>query len=163
MKRLLLIRHAKSSHDNEFKNDMERPLNKRGIQDTEKMGKVIRQECLPADLLLLSPAQRAKETWQNLATYAGQKELETLMEIMLYGGMARDYQDIIQKKGGKAKSIYLVAHNPNISNLASFLSGQDIEMPTCALVYLEFPLSHWQDLGQAPGKLLFYKYPKMID
>ena len=107
MKTLFLIRHAKSSWDNQLVNDHERPLNKRGIEDAPKMGDLLKASYATPEKILCSTALRAKQTASAIqAKWFPQQKVE--FNVQLYEETASTILDIVHSTNQKINSIALL-------------------------------------------------------
>ena len=169
MLNLMLLRHAKSSWATAGQRDFDRPLNGRGQRAAAAMGRYMASQDLVPQLLLCSPAKRARETLSLLA-----KELkaapETLVVPEIYDfGDGKALIKCLRDRAGAAQSVLLVGHNPAIGalaqNLAGGSSGKFLERlhtkyPTAALAVISFDLDNWQSLEAGSGTLLRFVTPK---
>jgi len=163
MKRLILIRHAKSSW-NEGVTDFERSLNGRGLSDAPLMGEGLSGRLanaeLSLDILISSSAIRAEQTSRLLAQSLSFPEQSIEWRKELYLSSPDTIQDIIRHLPDDAKTVALVAHNPGITELAEKLTGEFFgSMPTCSMVTIEFPVDHWLDVGSW-ADFVDYDFPK---
>ncbi|MCK5155826.1 MAG: histidine phosphatase family protein [Spirochaetales bacterium] len=158
LKTLILIRHAKSDWSQSDITDFERPLKKRGQKEASSIAMKIRHLGYKPDLLLSSPAKRTLCTAQILAdSFAIPRE--KIEEIpALYQGEVSDFITVAASIPTNKKTVLLFAHNPGISEYASFLVQQEIYMHTCTAVIFDI-LDQWKDLKSAeqfmilnPGK-----------
>jgi phosphohistidine phosphatase len=153
MKTLFLVRHAKSSRDDPALPDRERPLNDRGTRDAPRMGKRLAKQGVKPDLILSSPAVRALATAELIATKLGYKVKDIVVNERLYAAASDDLLEVIRRLGDKPKSVMLVGHNPELTELAHRLSSRIIDMPTCAVAEFSFDTTSWSNLGeQAPTR-----------
>jgi phosphohistidine phosphatase len=160
MKQLFLIRHAKSSW-NAPAADRDRPLTGRGKRDASFMGHLLRFRGLEPDRMLSSPARRACKTARRIAREVGypKDEIEVRDELYLSGSEA--VIAVIKALEEGANRVYLVGHNPDLSQAASRLTGEDQgEMPTCGIVAIEFPVERWAYVLEGSGRVLFVDDPK---
>lgn len=161
MKKLLVIRHAKSSWDNPELQDNERPLNKIGLEDAPLMAKVLKNHDFKLDKIFSSSAVRARMTIEIFA-----KELdipENMIEFTdeLYNASRRDILNFIKRLDNNFESIGIVGHNPGLTDLVHFLLYDfDYELPTCALVGIDLEIEKWSDIKSGTGTLKFFEYPK---
>lgn len=160
-KRLLICRHAKSSWHDTALSDMARPLNKRGERDAPEMGRRLKHRGLRPDLIMASPAVRARTTAEILATkldYPGQ-DIRILPE--LYAASVATLLALLKNIDPKIATVLMVGHNPECTSLVNILGGLQIEnVPTCGIVALEFAQISWAELAPGKGDLLFWDYPK---
>ncbi|MEA2080292.1 MAG: histidine phosphatase family protein [Pseudomonadota bacterium] len=161
MLQLTLIRHAKSSWDNPALSDFDRPLNKRGIKNAPLMGKIISKRGLVFDRIVTSPALRAITTAHLIAGKQGFPEQDIQQRDELYDASVDELLDCVHSLDNQYASIALVAHNPGLTGLCNYLSGESIaNLPTCAVAVIEFDLDDWQAVYQDTGRLSLYEYPR---
>lgn len=160
MKTLFLIRHAKSSWDNQLVNDHERPLNKRGIEDAPKMGDLLKASYATPEKILCSTALRAKQTASAIqAKWFPQQKVE--FNVQLYEETTSTILDIVHSTNQKINSIALFFHNPSITYLTNILTSLSIpDIPTCGVAILESEIKNWKHLEAGSCKLLNFEYPK---
>ena len=154
MKTLFLVRHAKSSRNEPALQDKDRPLNNRGKRDAPKMGKrLAKREAIP-DLILSSPAKRALKTAQLIAKKLDYKLQDIVVDDRLYATGADELLHLIRKLGAKPKSVMLVGHNPELTELAHHLSSKITHLPTCAIAEFTIEAKSWtncaSDAAPAP-------------
>jgi phosphohistidine phosphatase len=149
MKRLTLLRHAKSERDSSTGRDFDRSLNDRGRADSKRMGREIRDLGLKFDLVLASPAQRVVETVEGLGGISPQ------FDERIYDASTRQLLDLVQSTDDHVGSLMLVGHNPGFERLAARLTDEEVDdMPTTALVEIELPIDHWRDADEGSGRLI---------
>lgn len=169
MLRLILLRHAKSSWTDPGRDDHDRPLNARGQKAAPLIGRFMRDEKLDPDLVLCSPARRARETWK-LASAELKSAPRLLMEDALYDfGNGGRVLDTVRGKADSAKSVLVVGHNPSIERLAQRLVGKgDAKLrkrlgekyPTGALAVISFDIAKWDDIEDGKGTLTVFTRPR---
>ena len=164
MKRLLLIRHAKSSWEDLALRDFDRDLNKRGRNDAPKMGKRLVAQGDRPDAFVVSTARRAKATAELLAA-----ELEFPIDRIdfrdeLYLSSPEVMLDVIRQAPKEAGTLALVAHNPGITELVNKLAGgrRIDNVPTCGVAIFELPIDDWSQIGRE-AELVDFDYPKRND
>ena len=161
MKKLYLVRHAKSSWDDPNLADQQRPLNRRGLKNAPEMGNRLADAGVNIDLIISSPAERAHRTACFLASAVEYEQDEIEIIDGLYFNGASQMLDIIQSTDHKIESLMLVAHNPDITEMLNRLCGYQVDnMPTCAIACVGFE-GHWSDLDHDGGELLNYNIPKI--
>ncbi len=161
MKTLLLVRHAKSSWDTPGMKDFDRPLNERGRKDAPEMAKRVKDKGINIDLVVTSPAKRAKKTAQFFAEVFGEKKGEIKLVDELYLAAPEAFARTIQSLDNHSGCVALFAHNPGITEFASSLSNVRVDdMPTCAVFAVQAEVNHWNEFMQAEKKFLFFDYPK---
>jgi phosphohistidine phosphatase len=162
MKTLLILRHAKASWKDDSLPDRERPLNKRGREEAPKMGALLREHDLVPDLVLSSPAQRARST-AELAIEASGYEGEAEFKEELYSFEAEPYLKALAGLADSTRCAMIVGHNPAMEELVERLTGEHLPMPTAALAQIELPIEHWKSLAtRQGGRLVNLWRPKEV-
>jgi phosphohistidine phosphatase len=160
MKTIYLVRHAKSSWEDPKLADFKRPLNTRGKKDAPFMGVQLNNKQIEPDLILASPAKRAKKTAQAIAEKISYPAKNILFKDEFYEASEKTLLDIIKKIDERFDSVMVFAHNPGLTQLNNLISNNYIEnIPTCGVVALECD-KEWSDVGKNSCKLLFFDYPK---
>jgi phosphohistidine phosphatase len=163
MKRtLVMIRHAKSSWANPLQSDFERPLNERGQHDAPMMGARLKKQNILPDLIIASPAKRAKQTAKKIAEAIGYDEAKIQWQENLYHCIPSVFEEVLYNVADDVKCVFIVAHNPGITEFANEISAKfKIDnMPTCAMVGIEFETSQWNEFNNASKKVFLFDYPK---
>lgn len=162
MKRLTLIRHAKSSWKDEALADHERPLAARGERDAPRMGERLRARHARPSLIISSTALRAKQTAQSVAD-----ALEYPHELIdyapaLYMASPDTILGLAAAQDDRHSDVMLVAHNPGLLELAGKLlpDWPHDNLPTAGIVAVEFATDQWAGITSTPARRLFYDYPK---
>lgn len=151
MKRLLILRHAKSSWSDASLGDWQRPLNERGLRDAPRVGELLRERSLVPDLIITSDAVRARATAQAVAKAAGYTR-ELVVEPSLYHAKPGDVIAVLNAVPDQAaRSVMIVGHNPGLEELIEQLTGEFRALPTAALVQLALPIEQWTELDNAVG------------
>ena len=164
MKCLTLIRHAKSDWNRNNLADFDRPLNQRGKKAAPKMGRRLAERGIIPELLISSPAKRARKTARLIARELGIAKQDIIYHPDIYAAGERTLVEIVSSLPGYCNHAALIGHNPGISELASWLcSGSPGWMPTCAILTLELAVDSWQEIYRGCGCLLSYDYPKKPD
>ncbi len=134
MKKLYLLRHAKSSWDDPHCRDYDRSLNARGRRQARAMGKFFQEKAFKIDGILCSGALRTRETLELLLeSYHFRGEIEYRDEI--YASSLSGLKELIRQS--KWDSLLLIGHNPEIESLAGDLTGHTLTMPTCQLAVID--------------------------
>jgi len=161
MKTLFLIRHAKSYWGDQSINDFDRTLNKRGKKDAPFMGEVLKDKKVKPDLIISSPAKRAKKTAIEIAIKLDYPDKKILYKNDIYDASSNTILSIINKIDNKYSDVMLFGHNPGLTLLNNYLSNNYIEnIPTCGIVALSSD-NQWNDIGAQTCKQLFFEYPKL--
>jgi phosphohistidine phosphatase len=163
MKRVTLLRHAKSSWSETGLADFERPLNKRGQRDTPIMGRRYMDKNIRPTLIVTSAARRALETAKLLARTIGYPIEFMHIEKSLYLADADTLLETIELQEDTFSDIVLCAHNPGITDLANQLTRESIaNVPTCGMVIIEADTDQWSNFGTATRRLIDFDYPKKV-
>ena len=162
MKNLLIMRHAKSSWGNEALADYDRPLNKRGLRDAPRMGKLLVEKGLVPDCVIGSSANRAQSTAKLVIDNLGQDVVSRFTED-LYHAPAEAYLEYISIMGQPHSTILMVGHNPGIERLVYSLSDRWEIMPTAAIAWFQFDSETWEPIEQRePSRLRAVWRPKEL-
>lgn len=160
MKKLTLIRHAKSDWNSGVARDFDRPLNRRGKKAAPLMAARILQRGSVPDLLVSSPAQRAVETAVLLADELELPQEQIVYQQNIYEATPLTLVDIVRGLPD-VEHIALIGHNPGLSELGLWLCIQAPEwLPTCAVLELELAVADWSAVSSGCATLLYYDYPK---
>ena len=162
MKELLIMRHAKSSWDSQYRSDFERPLNKRGRKAAPRMGEFLTDRGLLPDLIVSSPAERAKQT-AELFMEASDYDGEMHLDHGIYHAYSGDLFLVVQRLPEDAERVMLVGHNPGFEMLVDQLCGVDVRMPTAAIAYVVLPVTRWTEVDTEMGELQWLVTPKLLD
>lgn len=162
MKTLYIMRHAKSSWDNPNWSDFERPLNKRGLEAAPLMGEIIFRNKYQPELILSSPAKRAKQTAVLVREVAG-IEPEINFDERIYEASPQMLLQVIGELSADPASAMLVGHNPGIEGLIRFLTGESEAMPTAGLAVVDLNVDKWNDAAAECGSLRALLRPKEQD
>lgn len=161
MKTLCLLRHAKSSWKEQGLSDFERPLNKRGKRDAPEMAGRLRERTFFPELILASPARRTRKTAEVFAVALGYPVGKIVWLEEIYHADLEGLLSILRGIEDGMARVLLVGHNPALTILAEWLSGERIgNIPTCGLLALDFSVLSWGKIERAGGRPLFYEYPK---
>jgi phosphohistidine phosphatase len=164
MKTVYLIRHAKSSWEDESLSDFDRPLNERGKADAPRMGKRLKEKDFTPDLLLSSPAKRALSTAKRIADALGFPKEKIKTDRALYHADEDELLSVIRSLNDKNDCIVLFGHNPGLTDFVNAMSHDQKKLidtiPTCGVVAFSFDLSSWKHIDFGKGTLLFYDFPK---
>ncbi len=163
MKTVFLVRHAKSSWENDYLADINRPLNDRGLRDAAFMARLLRDKGIKPDVLISSPAVRALTTaglFKTELAIAG-KDLVVRDEIYEAGPSSILY--LIASLPEAHNTVMLFGHNPTFTSVTNLFSSDFIaNMPTCGVAGIHAAVSHWVDFRPGKATLKEYFYPKQF-
>lgn len=161
MKKLYIVRHAKSSWDESEVSDHDRKLNERGNHDAPKMGELFRELGYIPDIIYSSSAKRALTTAKTISRKIGYPIEDIVVTHEIYDAMTSDLMKLINKVDDDNESLMLFGHNPSFTVLSNLLSDQYIDnIPTCGASVLELKVTSWNDVESDCGKLIAFEYPK---
>jgi phosphohistidine phosphatase len=174
MRRLMLLRHAKTETDAPSGRDVDRRLDNRGRSDAAEIGGFIGRHPPFPDTVLVSHAVRAHQTW-DIAWEAMKDRVRTpQVEILpeLYGAdAARLLQTIREQSAADPKRLMLVGHNPGMHELTLALAGSGDaagrkaladNLPTSGLAGFDFAIDDWGDVAFRRGRLMLFVTPKLL-
>ncbi len=171
MLNLMLLRHAKSSWAEAGQADLDRPLNERGKRAATAVGRYMASNGLVPQLVLCSPATRARETWSLVAGELKASPAVLVAAEIYDFGDGEALMECPRHNAGAAQSVLLVGHNPSIAGLAQTLIGTggcklrkrlEEKYPTAALAVISFDLANWGSLAAGAGALLRFVTPRDI-
>lgn len=174
MRRLILLRHAKSDRSQIGKSDHDRVLNARGVKDAPLIGAFLAHHGFVPDLAIVSTAARARETWELAAKALPKTPLPKtplLLEGRLYEASPGGIIDVITAVEPAVKTLILVGHNPGFHGAAVALVGTgDVEtrqrlqekFPTAGVAVIDFAIEDWRKLRPAAGRLERFVSPRVL-
>ncbi|WP_332699448.1 SixA phosphatase family protein [Bosea sp. (in: a-proteobacteria)] len=160
MRRLMLLRHAKSSWPANTA-DRDRPLAVRGREGAPVMGRYLAEELLLPDLVLISPAKRTVETWELVRPMLPERP-GTHFEPRIYESPSERLLKVVQEVEPGVRTLLMIGHNPGFEELAAKLASHGDryaaarmaqKYPTCGLAVLDFDIEDWRDLSLRSGRL----------
>ena len=174
MRRLMLLRHAKTENEAPSGRDEDRRLDNRGHRDAAEIGSWIGHHPPFPDLVLVSHAMRALQTWE--IAWEAMKELVSAPEVELvpelYGAdVSQLLETIRDASSADPKRLMLVGHNPGMHELALALAGGGDRagrkaltdnLPTSGLAIFDFDLDDWADVAFRRGRLAAFVSPKLL-
>jgi len=163
MKKLFLLRHAKSSWKFPNLDDIERPLNKRGYRDAPRMGQHLKLNEVVPDAVISSPAERAFQTARIICEALNIPSRNIQPELGIYHAGPNNLLQIINKQKDQSTHLLLVGHNPGLTELANLLADSDIDnIPTCGIVGIKFDKNDWAGITYGAGEKMFFYYPRLL-
>lgn len=161
VKKLYLIRHAKSSWEDDSLDDFERPLSERGLRDALTMGSRLRKKYIVPDIILSSPALRAKTTAELIANKIVYSK-EIVFDKNIYEASSLQLQKILRGLDDTNNSAFLFGHNPELNILADYFVDFEENIVTCGIVAIEFRCESWTEITPENAKLSWFDYPKNL-
>jgi phosphohistidine phosphatase len=169
MRRLLLLRHAKTERAELGARDRDRKLTERGRADAPLIGAYMAHHDLIPDLALVSPAQRTLETWKLLAATLA-KPPKAVIDERIYNATAAKLMSVLSESR-KAGTLLLVGHNPGVHDVAvELIAAGDAptrarvteKLPTAGLVVIDLAFDDWALLHPQAGRLERFVSPRLI-
>lgn len=166
MKRLYLLRHAKSSWSSGSQVDHDRPLAPRGVAATERLTRYLQAQGASPHVVLCSSARRTRETLAGIEDgLAGEQQVA--FESELYGASTQQLLDRVRQLPDAAESVMVIGHNPGLHELAIMLVSDQAEtqlaaFPAGALVTLDVPGDSWSSIGDDPCEIDDYVVPREL-
>lgn len=170
MRRLMLLRHAKTETDSASGRDIDRKLDERGVADAGDMARWLSQQPAQPDRVLVSPAIRTRQTWEIVA-----QALTPMPEVReieaLYAANVEQLSGAIHDESDDAATLMLIAHNPGLHELAISLSERNTSeamrelqnnFPTSAMAIIDFNIDDWRDAHFQSGRLVDLVSPKTL-
>jgi phosphohistidine phosphatase len=167
---LSLLRHAKSSWADARLRDAERPLSERGEKAAPRMGAYMARLRIAPDLVLCSPAVRARQTLDLVLPFLKGKP-EVLYEEALYLASPATMLKRLHKLPARVRHTMIVGHDPGMHTLALELAGTGTEaemqalaekFPTAGLAVIEFEVRSWSKVRPGDGRLALFAAPKRL-
>jgi phosphohistidine phosphatase len=171
MRRLLLLRHAKSSWDTPGLADLDRPLAPRGRQTAPLMAQLMAKRRWVPDLVLCSQAERVRETWQLMAPLLGEQIASKTLRTIYPGAPSRLLM-VLHRAPDEARTLLLIGHNPGLAAFATSLCGggpkkalarMSAKFPTAGLAVIAFDAERWSEVAGGAGRLEAFVRPKDLD
>ena len=171
MRRLMLLRHAKSDWARPGLRDHDRPLNPRGRESAPKMGVYMVRHALVPDLIVASTAKRVVETLELLLP-AFETPPKIVSEQRIYNAGANALLGVIKETPRTVHGLLLIGHNPGMAELAgALIASGDVDarqrliekFPTAALAVIDFALDDWAKLHPRAGRLDRFVVPRALE
>jgi phosphohistidine phosphatase len=162
VKRLILLRHAKSSWSDDGLSDSERPLSGRGERDAPRMGVRLRERGIRPDLVLSSPALRARRTASLVARALDYPDDAIRLDATLYLAAPVEILAVVAEQADAVDCLLVVGHNPGLTELTNLLLPELelANLPTAGTVVVDCATERWAEVRNAQRRLVYYDYPK---
>jgi phosphohistidine phosphatase len=175
MRRLMLLRHAKTENDAPSGEDFDRALDRRGHADSVEIGRWLVGSPYRPDVVLVSPALRARQTWDGIAPLLAETGADTEVAYLpdLYLADPADLLRIVRDAATHdPRSLMLIGHNPGLHEIALMLAGTTGDfatrhalagnLPTSGLVVIDFDVDDWRQVTFRRGRLVLFVSPRLI-
>lgn len=162
MKKLILIRHAKSTWAESGISDFDRPLNQRGENDAPIMAGRISSSNFIIDQVVSSPALRAITTAQEFSKVLKIPFESILQNKAIYEASPDVLMGLISQFDSSWKTVILFGHNPGLSYLTGLLTGELYDKVTCSISEIDLHIDDWSHCNAGLGTLISYDFPKNL-
>ena len=174
MRRLMLLRHAKTETDAPSGRDQDRRLDNRGRHDATEIGRWIGRHRPVPDLVLVSHAVRARQTWEIAweAINGLVPEPQIALVPELYGAdVSQLLETVRDASSADPHRLMIVGHNPGMHELALVLAGSGDpagrnaltdNLPTSGLAVFDFKIDDWTDVAFRRGHLVLFVSPRLL-
>lgn len=162
-RRLLIIRHGKSSWDNEGLDDIDRPLAERGIRAANDMAQRLKDMGIAPDLMLSSPASRALNTALIMSRVWELEPNSLQIHDSLYDAYVSEINQVVSGTPDAILNLAIFGHNPAFTQYANHFLEEPLDnLPTAGVVIVTLEAADWKDMGRTHVKKTFVDYPKRI-
>ena len=160
MKKLYLVRHAKSSWKEEGVHDMDRPLKGRGVRDAYNTSQWLREQGDRPEFIISSPATRALHTALIFSRNLEYSFSDILIDQQIYHASTKDLLQLVRNLSDDYSSVMLCGHNPTITDFVNRCIDHRIDnVPTTGVACLKFEEEEWKNIDKK-AELVFFDYPK---
>ena len=159
-RRLMLMRHAKSSWTSQVPTDHERPLNERGRRDAARVGKRLAKLGWVPDLVVGSDSRRTEETWERKQESCPNARVR--FTRVLYAGGPSELRSEVARLSGDVRTVLVLGHNPGWEEAVTELSGREMRITTANVVLLEGEGATWREALRAPWSVASVVRPKQF-
>lgn len=164
MKRLLLVRHAKSGWQSDVKIDFDRKLTKQGNDEANEMAALMSRNIANVDIIITSPAIRAVATAQYFANAFKIDFSDIQKDIGLYEKGISFIKKLIASQDISLECIMIVGHNPILTTLTANLTGNEIPpLEACSVVCIDYNITKWNEIEKIKGQLVFIEAPFILE
>lgn len=162
MKQIYLIRHAKSDWSDPNLDDFDRGLSPRGKKDIKLIAEKLKEKNMVPDLILCSKAKRTKRTAKGLLSHTG-FDAKIVYKKDLYFCTPEHMIETIQKIKKRYKKVWLIGHNPELSQVVTRLEDHTIgEVPPLGIVGIHTKIKKWGSFQAKKAQFDFFIYPKLF-
>ncbi|MEM9010842.1 MAG: histidine phosphatase family protein [Pseudomonadota bacterium] len=170
MKRIVLLRHAKSSWSDPEMADIERPLNQRGRLTAPMMGAWLADQQIDLDHVVISPARRSRETWERMSRVM-ERTPKPSVQKALYMADPDTMLKILRAAPKKADTVLIVGHQPGLSAFARKLANGSVpggpkraftKFPTGAAAVIDIDAEDWAEADYGGGEFRTFACPKEL-
>jgi len=160
MKTLYIVRHAKSSWNENNVTDYDRSLNERGRKDIKTMGERLSKRKVVVDKVLGSASKRTSATARGLNKFIGLDSDNIELHSELYHSGVSVMLHQVCRTNDKYNHLMLVSHNPGVSEFCNYLTEVEFYFPTLAIAKVVFEADSWREISKSTGTVEWYDFPK---
>jgi phosphohistidine phosphatase len=166
MRRLILMRHAKSSWADPGTRDLDRPLNKRGRRSAPLIGKWLKANGWRPDHALVSNSRRTQETWAGVVSVLG--AAPTAYRPELYAAAPPAMLEVL-RGAPDVRCVLMLGHMPGVGEFARLLLAEPpddpefAKFPTGATAVIDFDVEDWRAAGWDAGRLTAFMVPRELE
>ena len=161
MKKLIIVRHSKSSWKDMSLSDFNRPLNGRGKSDGPLMADYLKSKINKIDYLHSSSSVRTFETSKYFINQIQFGKVE--YDDSLYHSSATSILNMIRSYSDNYQSSMIIAHNPGLTNLINNITNISLDnLPTTGIAEIEFNCDRWSKISYENSDLVDLKFPKQL-
>lgn len=150
LRRLIVLRHAKSDWDTEAPTDHDRPLNKRGRRDAPRVADALANSGWTPKRVVSSDAQRTRETWKRMKR-SFDRDIKVKFTTKLYHAGIHAVREVVSNVPESVDVLMLIGHNPGWESVVDALTGEDVRLSTCDAALLSIDAESWADAIAADG------------
>ena len=152
-RRLIIMRHAKSSWNSLAATDHDRPLNKRGQRDAPRVAQRLAELGWRPQIVVSSDSQRTRQTWERMQdVFTDVTEVQFLRS--LYHAGPDQLIDCLVGLPPSCTTVLALGHNPGWQESVAYFSGESIEMTTANAALLQTARHEWSDsIGRSAWQL----------
>lgn len=163
MKSVIFFRHGKSDWNTEGESDHDRPLKKRGIKASRKMGKYLKDTGFMPGECITSSARRAKESL-DVVLQATEWDVPVRVTDELYEATPVQVLDVLRSTDDTIEDVLVAGHEPSLSMTIRLLAGgMAVRFPTAAMARIDLEVDSWREVNQGTGTLVWLVLPKTMD
>lgn len=158
MKKIILVRHAKSSWKYNVI-DHERPLNKRGLNDAHIISNHLVNSNIDVNLILSSDSVRTKTTANIFVNNLNIHESLVELNHSLYDFSGQNFLEVIKMCSNDINNLMVFGHNHAITDFVNTYGNIYIDnVPTCGVVIIDLDIKNWNELKK--GKTIKTLFPR---
>lgn len=163
MKRVILVRHAKSVSYG-YDQDFDRPLAERGEENAQTISLELQKMNIHPDLVIASPAVRTSQTAWIYCDTLGYSKQSIRFEKKLYSGKtSENFLAMLQELEDEKDTVIVFGHNPTVYYYMNYLMCDfNDDVPTCSTVGIDYDVESWSKLREGQGKMAFRLIPDMF-